>query len=61
MSQENKIDYEQTVYALTEYHRRCPKCFWNMQNGSECGNCGDYYAECECTPLTSSEIIEGWQ
>ncbi len=50
----------ENLYALTEYHGRCPTCFWNMK-GDLCGSCENYYSECDCTPLTPSEIIEGWQ
>lgn len=52
------IDKDYIITALCEVARRCSICY-NIQNGSECIPCKDYYGECTCKPLTPEEIVDG--
>ena len=46
------------ITALCEVSSKCPRCY-RSQDGANCTKCNEYYAECNCKPLTKDEIING--
>lgn len=57
MTDELNGNLQQIITALCDYHNRCI-CFRGM-NGQWCNKCSESYLECECTPLTPEQIVEG--
>jgi len=47
--------------ALCEKYDRCTVCYRYMSvtDRANCGGCEEYYCECNCTPLTPDQIING--
>lgn len=54
LTKDNK-DLRDIITGLCEIANKCPECY-NGVTGSDCDKCGEYYAECNCTPLTRKEI-----
>lgn len=47
------------ITALCDRFNLCTKCYRDSQ-GSDCTNCKEYYLDCECTPLTPGELVNGY-
>lgn len=57
-----KLDETQKiVVALCERDRRCSTCYryMSVSDRANCGGCEEYYCECNCTPLTPDQILNG--
>jgi len=58
-----KEQLQKILVALCEFDRRCTVCYryTSMTDKANCGGCEEYYCECECTPMTPDQIINGEQ
>lgn len=45
------------ITALCEESNRCSICYDTM-TGDSCDQCGEYYSECICKPLTPKQITD---
>ena len=52
---------KEIIVALCDHDSRCTVCYRyiSFTNKSDCGGCDEYYCECQCTPLTPMQIING--
>ena len=50
------INLNSIIVALCDISKKCPICYRNLINGSECEGCDGYYCECHCKPLTREQI-----
>jgi len=52
------ITLREIITALSDYHSRCTICYRHI-DGDNCKKCSTYYLDCQCIPLTPSQITQG--